>query len=116
MSSSFLKIGNRIPDFQEIEKQKRRNEGFTILDLRFTKILDLPGYASRLCRAYFRLRTYVLRRDKSPWQAIDEEVGRSRLLNPRLASRRSLRNFEPVGRYNRSDGVEPHRFSGACGL
>ena len=24
------------------------------------------------------------------------------------------RNFEPVGRYNRSDGVEPHRFSGAC--
>ena len=24
------------------------------------------------------------------------------------------RNFEPGGRYNRSDGVEPHRFSGAC--
>ena len=24
------------------------------------------------------------------------------------------RNFEPEGRYNRSDGVEPHRFSGAC--
>ena len=24
------------------------------------------------------------------------------------------RNFEPGGRYNRSDGVESHRFSGAC--
>ena len=57
MSSDFLKIGNLIPDFQEIAKKKRRMGGFTIYEnFGFTRLRDTA---------------------ETPRQAIDEAVGRT---------------------------------------